>query len=159
MLETFTEAHPEKAVDPDMDAEVATVDSPNFAQLDEEASASMALRHAEGEAARGLACFGTPVLVEELDLQAQIKALSQHMEDLKVKQAALAAAAALADAAADASMPLATVAEPPVEWPPHWDGTPGSRLSQLLGHGIGRDGSSHAHSLHSGDRPAQSHEV
>ena len=54
MLETFTEAEPGAAADPTLDAEVATVDSPIFAPLNEEAdAASMALRHAEGEAARG----------------------------------------------------------------------------------------------------------
>ena len=57
MLETFTEAQPGAAVDPELDAEVATVDSPNFAQLNEVDAASLALRHAEGEAARGLASF------------------------------------------------------------------------------------------------------
>ena len=48
-------------------------------------AASAALRHAEAEGARGLAIFGQPVLVSELDAQAQIRELERRLEALKVQ--------------------------------------------------------------------------
>ena len=54
-------------------------------RLNQEADlACTALRHAEDEAARGLSLFGRPVIVEELDIQAQIRDLTRHMDDLRV---------------------------------------------------------------------------
>ena len=48
--------------------DAATVSSPGIESLDQAAdAASAALRHAEAEGARGLAIFGQPVLVSELD--------------------------------------------------------------------------------------------
>ena len=64
----------------------ATVSSLGIESLDQAAdAASTALRHAEAEGARGLAVFGEPVLVSELDAQEQIRQLERHMQDLKVQ--------------------------------------------------------------------------
>ena len=63
-----------------------TISSPGMESLDQAAdAASAALRHAEAEGARGLAIFGQPVLVSELDAQAQIRELERHLEALKVQ--------------------------------------------------------------------------
>ena len=59
---------------PGDDWDSATVSSPGIESLDQAAdAASTALRHAEAEGARGLACFGEPVLVSELSIQEQMR--------------------------------------------------------------------------------------
>ena len=79
MIETFRDAQPD-------DGDSATASSLSLASLDQAAdAASAALRHAEAEGARGLAVFGEPVLVSELDAQEQIRQLERHMQDLKVQ--------------------------------------------------------------------------
>ena len=65
MVETFTEAQPADTADEMVDAATVT-----------------ALRRAEDAAAFGLSLFGKPVVVEELDMQAQIRDLTRHMDDL-----------------------------------------------------------------------------
>ena len=71
---------------PGDDWDSATVSSLGIESLDQAAdAASTALRHAEAEGARGLAVFGEPVLVSELDAQEQIRQLERHMQDLKVQ--------------------------------------------------------------------------
>ena len=77
MIESFRDAQPDEG-------DSVTVSSPGIESMDQAAdAASTALRHAEG--ARGLAVFGEPVLVSELDAQEQIRQLTRHMEDLKVQ--------------------------------------------------------------------------
>ena len=79
MIESFRDAQPD-------DGDSATVSSPHIESLDQAAdAASTALRHAEAEGARGLAVFGQPVLVSELDAQEQIRQLERHMQELKVQ--------------------------------------------------------------------------
>ena len=83
MFETFTEAQPADGAETMMDT--ATVSSPDMDRLNQEAdAASTALRHAEDEAAAGPSLFGKPVVVEDLDIQAQIRDLTRHMDDLRV---------------------------------------------------------------------------
>ena len=80
-LETFTEAQPADGAE-----DAATVSSPDMDRLNQEADvASTALRHAEDEAAAGNSLFGKPVIVEDLDMQAQIRDLTRHMDDLRVQ--------------------------------------------------------------------------
>ena len=79
MIESFRDAQPDVE-------DVATVSSPGIESLDQAAeAASTALRHAEAEGARGLAVFGQPVLVSELDAQEQIRELERHLQELKVQ--------------------------------------------------------------------------
>ena len=79
MIESFRDAQPD-------DGDSATVSSPGIESLDRAAdAASTALRHAEAEGARGLAVFGQPVLVSELDAQEQIRQLERHLQELKVQ--------------------------------------------------------------------------
>ena len=79
MIESVRDAQPDVE-------DAATVSSPGIESLDQAAdAASAALRHAEAEGARGLAIFGQPVLVSELDAQAQIRELERHLEALKVQ--------------------------------------------------------------------------
>ena len=79
MIESFRDAQPD-------DGDSATVSSPGIESLDQAAdAASTALRHAEAEGARGLAVFGQPVLVSELDAQEQICQLERRMQELKVQ--------------------------------------------------------------------------
>ena len=79
MTESFRDAQPD-------DGDSATVSSPGIESLDRAAdAASTALRHAEAEGARGLAVFGQPVLVSELDAQEQIRQLERHLQELKVQ--------------------------------------------------------------------------
>ena len=71
---------------PGDDWDLATVSSPGIESMDQAAdAASTALRHAEAEGSRGLACFGEPVLVSELDAQEQMRQLVRHMDNLKVQ--------------------------------------------------------------------------
>ena len=65
MIESVRDAQPDVE-------DGATISSPGMESLDAAAdAASTALRHAEAEGARGLAVFGQPVLVSELDAQAE----------------------------------------------------------------------------------------
>ena len=83
MIETFTESQPADGAEEVTDA--ATVSSPDMDRLNLEADeASTALRHAEDEAAAGLSLFGKPVIVEDLDMQVQIRDLARHMDELRV---------------------------------------------------------------------------
>ena len=78
MIESFRDAQPDVE-------DAATVSSPGIESLDQAAdAASTALRHAEAEGARGLAVFGQPVLVSELDAQEQIE-LERRLQELKVQ--------------------------------------------------------------------------
>ena len=77
MIESVRDAQPDVE-------DLATVSSPGMESLDQAAdAASTALRHAEAEGARGLAVFGQPVLVSELDAQEQIRELERHLQELK----------------------------------------------------------------------------
>ena len=67
-----------------MDEDFQIIDSAESLEQAADA-ASTALRHAEEEGARGLACFGQPVIVAELDIQEEIRKLAQRMDELKVK--------------------------------------------------------------------------
>ena len=79
MIESVRDAQPDVE-------DGTTISSPGMESLDQAAdAASAALRHAEAEGARGLAIFGQPVLVSELDAQAQIRELERHLEALKVQ--------------------------------------------------------------------------
>ena len=74
MIESVRDAQPDVE-------DVATISSPGMESLDQAAdAASAALRHAEAEGARGLAVFGQPVLVSELDAQEQIRELERHLQ-------------------------------------------------------------------------------
>ena len=130
MLETFTEAQPADGAE-----DAATVSSPDMDRLNQEADvASTALRHAEDEAAAGLSVFGKPVIVEDLDMQAQIRDLTRHMDDLRVQfqnieDANKGTDVPMPDTAADeasvADAPVAVAETAPmlegkIQWKPHW---------------------------------------
>ena len=79
MIESVRDAQPDVE-------DGTTISSPGMESLDAAAdAASTALRHAEAEGARGLAVFGQPVLVSELDAQAKIRELERHLEALKLQ--------------------------------------------------------------------------
>ena len=79
MIESVRDAQPDVE-------DGTTISSPGMESLDAAAdAASTALRHAEAEGARGLAVFGQPVLVSELDAQEKIRELERHLEALKLQ--------------------------------------------------------------------------
>ena len=79
MIESVRDAQPDYE-------DGTTISSPGMESLDAAAdAASTALRHAEAEGARGLAVFGQPVVVAELDAQEKIRELERHLEALKLQ--------------------------------------------------------------------------
>ena len=79
MIESVRDAQPDYE-------DGTTISSLGMESLDAAAdAASTALRHAEAEGARGLAVFGQPVVVAELDAQEKIRELERHLEALKLQ--------------------------------------------------------------------------